>query len=1088
MFGGGGGFNAGTVFAKLGAQFDDSGFDRWEKEFNRAERMSHDPIEAKAGLDVQTESFKRYEKNINQADRANDQIGKSNKRLGGTFGGVWGKAGAAFAVVGGTAAVISAGKKIIGTYSDINESLTKNEQLFGDQAKRVEAFSKTSATALGLSQKATLEYTGTFGNLFRALGQTEKAAADNSMQLTQLASDMASFNNTSVEDALEAIRSGLVGETEPLRRYGVNMNDATLKTEAMKLAKKGLIDESKATAQVLDPETKAMAAQALITKQTAQAHGDFAKTQDGLSNQTKILGARLTDLAGQMGEKLYPAAQSVVTTINDLLQGKSGDKNSPVSKVFDGLGKVAEDNKKSFESLRGSAGSLWNTIKRAGSGIKQAFSEVFGGRSGTGRDIRSIISQFLKLEAAIYKFATGLLAKLVKPATQALRGLMQIVRGVVRIIAGLLKGDFKKAWEGVKDIFSGAWKLIMGVLKMAVTQTKAILGLLGKVLLKAFDLMWDGAKAIFRAGVRGIVGAVKAAPGLMADAGRALARGLLDGVKALPGLLADAGGWVAEKIRSGVAGLWKEFYSLGGWLLGKIKDGIMGAIGGIASVGKSLVSKIKSGVGGAVSIPFKLVGSGDPPAGSMARGWKTVGTKAFAKAFEKKYGLHYTSGYRDPARNKAAGGVSNSNHMKGTPSNPGAIDMVGSMANMEAAAAEARRLGVPEVLVHDAGSGMHLHLGFYADGGRIEGGRVGPQSGGWRAFIAGEGAKDEWVISQEGNRSDNVGWAVEALQTLTGKQVGLFKKGKGKKKAPKPKLSKKNAALVRSAGRKEKGLARYERQIQNLEKEYDILDRKVGDGDESDFMVEHEDGSITVDETKRSQLQANLKKLIDKRQDIYDVIKKYRNAVRMAIKRLRKAIAKLEKALKAAAGKRRSKERAGYKETIADYKDRIKDLIELGGDPAKGNSLDGNDLGYELQDNQIDLDELWAEYNEWGDAKGSPPPDNSSGGGGGGSEGGTATAEEIAAAAQAQLASFNASRADLFSSFGSNFTPAGRDPFEGTAGSGAGMRFYGGASAPAGAAGADGGTTINIENNYQSGPGDPHTWSQQQRFEIEAAF
>lgn len=223
------------------------------------------------------------------------------------------KSAAAGLAAGAAVGVGLIAKNAITAASDINESLSKNDKLFGRYAKGVEKFASSSAKSYGISKKAALEYTGVFGNLFRALGQSEKAASGNSVQLTKLAADMASFNNTSVEDALEAIRSGLVGETEPLRKFGVNMNDATLKAQALKM---GLIDNTK---EALGPQTKAMAASALITAQTAQAHGDFARTSDGLANQQKILKARFDDASAALGARLLPFALQVVGALNDLI-------------------------------------------------------------------------------------------------------------------------------------------------------------------------------------------------------------------------------------------------------------------------------------------------------------------------------------------------------------------------------------------------------------------------------------------------------------------------------------------------------------------------------------------------------------------------------------------------------------------------------------------------------------------------------------------------------------------------------------------------------------------------------------------------
>ena len=227
------------------------------------------------------------------------------------FGAVAGAATGMATVGAGAAGALA--KSFIDTASDIEESLSKNRVLFGNFSKDIDKFSQTSADKFGVSRKAALEYTGVFGNLFRATGVNRRESAKFSTDLTKLAADMASFNNTSIEDALEAIRSGLVGESEPLRRFGVNINDARLKTEALRL---GLIDNTK---KALDPQTKAIAAQALVYKDTKSAQGDFKRTSEGLANQQKALKARFEDISGELGEKLLPVATDVVEAMNDLI-------------------------------------------------------------------------------------------------------------------------------------------------------------------------------------------------------------------------------------------------------------------------------------------------------------------------------------------------------------------------------------------------------------------------------------------------------------------------------------------------------------------------------------------------------------------------------------------------------------------------------------------------------------------------------------------------------------------------------------------------------------------------------------------------
>ena len=257
-------------------------------------------MKARGGREVATET--------GLATRGVDRLGRSTRLLTGglaTMGRAAGIAGAALGY-----GLYRGAKVSIAAATDVNESLTKNEVLFGEHAKTIEKFSDTSARSLGIGRRAALEYTGTFGNLFEALEIGDKRSAGLSVGLTKLAADMASFNNATPEEALEALRSGLVGETEPLRRFGVNINDAALREEAFS---QGLIKSKK---NVLEPRVKALAAVALATKQTEAAHGDFARTSGGLANQQRILNASLDDVAVTFGDALLPTVTKGVRFIN----------------------------------------------------------------------------------------------------------------------------------------------------------------------------------------------------------------------------------------------------------------------------------------------------------------------------------------------------------------------------------------------------------------------------------------------------------------------------------------------------------------------------------------------------------------------------------------------------------------------------------------------------------------------------------------------------------------------------------------------------------------------------------------------------
>lgn len=219
------------------------------------------------------------------------------------------------ATLGLTTPIAGAFGVAIKSASDLNETISKSRVVFGESSKGLEAWASNAARDLGQSKQQALDAAGTFGNLFVALKIGQKPAAEMSRKLVGLASDLASFNNVDPAEALEALRSGLVGETEPLRKFGVNMDDASLHVEAVKL---GLISTVK---DALTPAAKAQAAYALILEQTTTAQGDFARTSDGLANKSRIMRAELDDAVATMGTKLLPTMLRVATAGEHLLSG-----------------------------------------------------------------------------------------------------------------------------------------------------------------------------------------------------------------------------------------------------------------------------------------------------------------------------------------------------------------------------------------------------------------------------------------------------------------------------------------------------------------------------------------------------------------------------------------------------------------------------------------------------------------------------------------------------------------------------------------------------------------------------------------------
>ncbi len=213
--------------------------------------------------------------------------------MGGLLAGGVAQLGAGIGkVVGYMSDAIAAG-------SDLAESQNKMKVVFGEAATSIEQWASGSASALAMTKQAALESVATFGNLFTSMGIGQKPAADMSQRLVELAADLASFNNLDPTVALEKLRSGIVGETEPLRALGVNLTAAAVTAKALEM---GLA----ATADALTPANLAMARYELILEQTTAAQGDMARTSGGWANQQRILTAEMEDLKAKIGEQLLP--------------------------------------------------------------------------------------------------------------------------------------------------------------------------------------------------------------------------------------------------------------------------------------------------------------------------------------------------------------------------------------------------------------------------------------------------------------------------------------------------------------------------------------------------------------------------------------------------------------------------------------------------------------------------------------------------------------------------------------------------------------------------------------------------------------
>lgn len=261
----------------------------------------------------------------------------------------------------GAAFAVDQVRQWIGAASELQDQVGATGVVFGNAAKDVERFAGKAAEAFGLSKVEALDAANNVAAFGKGAGLSGKELAGFSTKLVGLAGDLASFRGTSPEQAIQAVGAALRGESEPIRAYGVLLDESTLKARAMSMGLlKASVDQEKVksrqvavtTAFVaytkavekhgkgsteaavagqklelaqaklkgalggsvgqLTAQQKVLAANAEIFAQTKDAQGDFARTSDSAANQQKKLKAELANTQAALGTALLPVLQKIL--------------------------------------------------------------------------------------------------------------------------------------------------------------------------------------------------------------------------------------------------------------------------------------------------------------------------------------------------------------------------------------------------------------------------------------------------------------------------------------------------------------------------------------------------------------------------------------------------------------------------------------------------------------------------------------------------------------------------------------------------------------------------------------------------------
>ena len=248
------------------------------------------------------------------------------------------------------------GKAAIDAASDLSEVQNVVDVTFGDGARKIESWSKAAGRQFGLTETQAKRFTSTLGAMMKSAGMSGDEIIGMSTDLAGLAADMASFYNLDFETAFQKIRSGISGETEPLKQLGVNMSVANLEAFALE---KGI---SKAFNAMSQSEQTMLRYQYLM-QATADAQGDFARTSDGFANATRRVETALETIKTKGGNLLMTVVEPLTTGIAGLLEKMTVPEDQT---LFDKVNDIEIDSNKKIAEITKVADTAQGLIDKLG--------------------------------------------------------------------------------------------------------------------------------------------------------------------------------------------------------------------------------------------------------------------------------------------------------------------------------------------------------------------------------------------------------------------------------------------------------------------------------------------------------------------------------------------------------------------------------------------------------------------------------------------------------------------------------------------------------------------------------------------------
>lgn len=385
------------------------------------------------------QTVKQVTSNIQSESKKWDQsVDDSMNKAGKSFLN-W-KTVAASAVTAIGAAMLKLGKEAIDAASDLQEVQNVVDTVFGKGAGQIDAWAKKAGEKFGLTETKAKQFTSTLGAMMKSSGLAGDEIIGMSTDLAGLAADMASFYNLDFDTAFEKIRSGISGQSMPLKQLGIDMSVANLNAFALA---KGL----EKTFTEMDQGEQTMLRYQYLMQATADAQGDFEKTSDGFANAQRRIQSSLESIKTSVGKLLIEPFSQATAGVANFLAQIAADM-MPEKSILDEFNEIEVDTSSKLADIQrtyDSASDLIRILKEIEGetatlqdGTTISLSSLFGDLSEiekNGGDISSYISSLgLDVDEITLKYNKW------KEATKQLTSLVPSLTNVIDSETGAING------------------------------------------------------------------------------------------------------------------------------------------------------------------------------------------------------------------------------------------------------------------------------------------------------------------------------------------------------------------------------------------------------------------------------------------------------------------------------------------------------------------------------------------------------------------------------------------------------------------------------------------------------------------------